>query len=115
MAKRKTSKQPARKPHAECARQIDAMLLKLEANPHAIYEVLTAKEYSEAVLLMRAAVAYVQGYMAAQRCKGKRPRPPARFPWLGKSYPLRYGVFLGQVFIANKSGKCLIGSGYHVI
>lgn len=93
-----------------------AMLRKLEANPHARYEqVLTAGEYAEARLMIRAAVAFVQGRMTAQRHKGKRPRPPSRFSWRGQSYPLRYGVFMGQIFIANECGKCLIGSGYDAI
>ena len=98
------------------AHLIASALRKLEAVPGARYEeVLTAEEYSEAVQMMRALVSYVQGRMAAQRYKGKRPRPPSRFSWHGRSYPLRYGLFLGQVFIANKSGKCLIGSGYNVV
>lgn len=95
---------------------IESVLCKMESNPHTLYEdVLTAEEYREALQLMRAAVAHVQETMARQRYAGKRPRAPSRFRWCGKSYPLRYGLFLGQIFICNRSGKPLIGSGYHVI
>ncbi|MEJ1958369.1 MAG: hypothetical protein WDM70_02020 [Nitrosomonadales bacterium] len=59
------------------ARLIKSAMLKLEANPYARYEeVLSVEEHHEAVLMMRAAVAYVQGHLAAQEYKGKRPRPP---------------------------------------
>jgi hypothetical protein len=95
---------------------IAAMLRKLEANPHRRYkEVLNVEEFNEAVLMIRAAVAYVQGFTAAQRFNGKRVKPPSCFVWHGQSYPLWYGKFLGQIFIANKSGVRLIASGYDVI
>jgi hypothetical protein len=116
MAMKNKSKQPARKPIDYKARMIGTMLRKLEANPSRRYkEVLTAPEYSEAVLMIRDAVAYVQGYMAAQRRNGKRVTPPRRFRYHGQSYCLMYGVFLGQIFIANKSGRALIGSWYNAI
>ena len=116
MAMNKSKRKPARKPIDYRARMVGVMLRKLEANPHRRYEeFLNDEEYKEAVLMIRAAVAYVQGFMAAQRFNGKRVKPPSRFVWHGRSYPLWYGKFLGQVFIANKSGVRLIASGYDVI
>lgn len=116
MVTKKRNKPTVRKPIDGNARMIEAMLRKLETHPHKRPEdVLNIEEYNEAVQMIRAAVAYVQGFMAAQRHNGKRVRPPSRFSWRGRSYPLMYGVFLGQVFIARKSGRCLIASGYDVI
>lgn len=116
MATRNIRMKQVRKPTDCRARMIGVMLCKLEVNPHRRYEeVLNVEEFNEAVLMIRAAVAYAQGFMAAQRRNGIRVKPPSRFVWHGRSYPLRYGEFLGQVFIANKSGVSLIGSGYDVI
>ena len=116
MAMNKRKRKPAHKPIDCRGRMISVMLRKLEANPHKRYEdVLNVEEFNEAVLMIRAAVAYVQGFMATQRRNGERVKPPSRFVWHGQSYPLWYGKFLGQVFIANKSGVRLIASGYDVI
>jgi len=90
-------------------------LRKLEASPGARYEeVLTAEEYNEAVQMMRAAVEYVLRYVEAQRHKGKRPIPPARFQWHGFWYPLQYSN-MGRVFIATQNGARVLGSGYFAI
>jgi hypothetical protein len=87
----KNNKRPTRKPIDRRARMIEAMLHKLEANPHRRYEdVLSAEEYGEALAMIRAAVAHVQGCMAEQRYNGRRVRPPARFEWRGNKYPLQY-------------------------
>lgn len=111
----KSRKQTARKPVDRRARMIGTMLRKLEANPHMRYEtLLDAEEYGEAVLMIRAAVVFVRGHMAAQHRTGKRARPPSSFIWHGQSYPLLFSN-LGRVFIATKSGARLIGSGYDVI
>ena len=116
MAVNRSKRKPAHKPIDYKGRVIDVMLRKLEANPCKRYEeVLNIEEYNEAVLMIRAAVTYVQGFMAAQRFNGKCVKPPSRFAWHGRSYPLWYGGFLGQVFIANKRGVRLIASGYDVI
>lgn len=97
------------------ARLIKSAMLKLEANPHTRYEaVLTVEEHREAVLMMRAAVAYVQGSLAEQRYKGKRLLPPARFEWRGCRYPLHYSN-MGRVFIATQSGKDVLGSDFFAI
>lgn len=115
MAMKKSNKRPTRKPVDRRARMIGVMLRKLEANPHRRYEeVLNIEEYNEAVLMIRAAVAYVQGYMVAQRYNGKRIRPPARFEWRGCRYPLQYSN-IGRVFIATQSGTRVIGSGFFAI
>lgn len=115
MAMNKNRKAAKRKPVDRHACMISAMLCKLEANPHRRYEeVLNFEEYSAAVLMIRAAVAYVQGYMAVQRYNGKRIRPPARFEWSGNKYPLQY-TNMGRVFIATPSGARVIGSGFFAI
>lgn len=115
MVVRQKNKQPARRLIDYKARMISTMLQKLEANPSRRYEeVLTADEYNEAVQMIGAAVAHVQQHMAVQRSKGKREKPPSRFNWNGRSYPLWFSN-LGRVFIANKNGVRLIGSGYGAI
>lgn len=115
MAANKSKKAAKRKPVDRHARMIGAMLRKLEANPRRRYEeVLNFEEYGEAVLMIRAAVAYVQGYMVAQRYNSKRIRPPARFEWRGNKYPLQY-TNMGRVFIATPSGARVIGSGFFAI
>lgn len=112
---KKNNKRPTRKPVNRRARMIDAMLCKLEASPCRRYEeVLTAEEYGEAVAMIRAAVACVQGCMAEQRYSGRRIRPPARFEWRGSKYPLQY-TNMGRVFIATPSGARVIGSGFFAI
>lgn len=112
---KRSNQRPIRKPVDRRARMIDTMLRKLEANPHRRYEeVLSVEEYNEAVLMIRAVVAYVQGYVVAQRYNGKRIRPPTHFEWHGSKYPLQYSN-LGRVFIATASGERVIGSGIFAI
>ena len=115
MAMNKSKRTAKRKPVDRYTHMIGAMLSKLEANPHRPYEaVLNAEEYNEAVLMIRAAVAHVQGYMVAQLSSGRRVRPPARFEWRDSKYPLQYSN-LGRVFIATPSGTRVIGSGFFAL
>lgn len=108
-------KQSARKPVDRRARMISAMLHKLAANPRRQYsEVLSAEEHAEALLMIRAAVAYVQACTAKQRYNGRRVRPPASFGWRGKKYPLQYSN-IGRVFITTPDGVPVIGSGFFAI
>lgn len=94
---------------------IDTMMRKLEAQPNRQYsEVLNSKEHQEAVLMIRAAVAYVQAHIAEQLYYGKRVRAPARFDWYGRKYPLQYSN-VGRVFITTTSGVPVIGSGFFAI
>lgn len=91
------------------SRLADGILRKLEVNRCVRYEtVLTAEEYNEAVLMIRAAVAFARSRLSAKRM------PPRTFPWRGRNYALRYSN-TGRVFIATKSGITLIGSDYFVI
>lgn len=115
MAMKKSSKRPTRKPVDRRARMIGAMLRKLEASPNRRYEeVLSIEEYNEAVLMMREAIAYAQGYLAALRYNGKRLRKPSRFAWCGRTYRLHYSN-CGRLFIVSPGGKRVIGSGFFAI
>ena len=115
MAMNQRKKITSKKKPDRMAHMIGTMLRKLEANPHRRYEeVLSAAEYNEAVLMIRAAVAHVQWHMTEQRYSGRRVRPPARFEWRGSKYPLQYSN-LGRVFIATPSGARVLGGGIFAV
>lgn len=115
MVMNKNRKAAKRKPLPPRVRMIDGLMRKLEANPHKRYEdVLTVREYSEAVLMMREAIAYAQGCLAALRYNGKQLRKPSRFTWCGRTYRLHYSN-CGRLFIVSPGGKRVLGSGYFVI
>lgn len=111
-----SSKQPARKQIDRRARMVPEILRKLESTPGIISgsvhpsQILNSDEFSESVLMMRAAVKFIKDHIEIQAGAGRRSfRLPKSFVWRNIRLDL-YTSNLGRVFIATKSGARVLGT-----
>lgn len=121
MAMSASSKQPARKQIDRRARMVPEILRKLEDNlgiaSGRIHpsQVLNHEELEESKLMLRAAVKFMNDYIAKRTSAGRKSfRLPKSFVWRNSRLDL-YTSNLGRVFIATKSGARVLSSGYGVI
>lgn len=121
MAIKKSKKRPTRKPVDRRARMVPEILRKLESTPGIMSgsvhpsQVLNSDEFSESVLMMRAAVKFIKDHIETRARAGiKSFRLPKSFVWRNSRLDL-YTSNLGRVFIATRSGARVLSSGHFEI